>query len=145
MEINGQVKHPSQCNNVFVFPGARCRSSCGPFPGGDRGAITPWPGVGAGAALCKAKRVTDRMFYSSAEALSRTLTDEERDLGMVFPDIGRIRDVTTHVASAGWCPVQPRLAAAAFLTFAARLRAQSFKAPFRRAWRATGAWCGRRT
>lgn len=24
VEVNGQVKHPSQCNNVFVFPGAGC-------------------------------------------------------------------------------------------------------------------------
>ena len=73
----GQTKtcYPGQGNNMYVFPG-----------------------IGLGTILCKAVEVTDTMIYASAEALSTTLTAEEREHGLLYPDLTRIRDVSVIVA-----------------------------------------------
>jgi malate dehydrogenase (oxaloacetate-decarboxylating)(NADP+) len=57
-----------------------------------------FPGIGLGAILCKAVNVTQDMIYASAEALSTSLTAEETDRGLLYPEIGRIRDVSVVVA-----------------------------------------------
>lgn len=67
--------HPNQGNNVYVFPG-----------------------IGLGAILAKATRVTDSMIYTSAEALSNCLNAEEIKLGLIYPRIERVRDASVVVA-----------------------------------------------
>ena len=74
---DGRTFYPTQCNNMYVFPG-----------------------VGLGATVCGAKVVTDRMLYVAAEALANFVTDEELAEGKVFPHISNIREVSHRVAVA---------------------------------------------
>ncbi|ETN44383.1 uncharacterized protein HMPREF1541_10563 [Cyphellophora europaea CBS 101466] len=74
-EHNGKMLHPGQGNNMYVFPG-----------------------IGLGAILCKAVQVTSDMIYASGEALPTMITPAEKELGLLYPSINRIRDVSARVA-----------------------------------------------
>lgn len=67
--------YPNQGNNVYVFPG-----------------------LGLGAILAKATRVTDEMVYTSASALAGTLNTDEIDKGLIYPRIERVREASIIVA-----------------------------------------------
>jgi malate dehydrogenase (oxaloacetate-decarboxylating)(NADP+) len=71
----GRVFYPTQCNNMYVFPG-----------------------LGLGATLSGAKTISDRMLYVAAEALANHVSDEELAQGKVFPQLSSIRDVSRRVA-----------------------------------------------
>jgi malate dehydrogenase (oxaloacetate-decarboxylating)(NADP+) len=71
----GKTYHPGQGNNMYVFPG-----------------------IGLGAILCKAVKVTNYMIYASGEALPTTITEEEKEMSLLYPDINRIREVSVRVA-----------------------------------------------
>jgi len=74
---DGREMVPSQCNNMYVFPG-----------------------LGLGVTLCGAQKVTDRMLYVAAEALAKFVTPEDLKNGRVFPPITRIREVSHKIAVA---------------------------------------------
>lgn len=74
-DIGEVTYHPNQGNNVYVFPG-----------------------LGLGAILAKASRVTDNMVYTSAEALASSLNAEEIHKGLIYPRIERVRDASINVA-----------------------------------------------
>jgi len=74
---DGRVFYPTQCNNMYIFPG-----------------------LGLGATLCGAKHVSDKMLYVAAEALANHMTDEEFRQGKIFPSLSKIRDVSRNVAVA---------------------------------------------
>jgi len=74
---DGRTFYPTQCNNMFVFPG-----------------------IGLGVTLCGAKTVSDRMLYVAAEALANYVTEDELAEGKVFPNLTTIRDVSKKVAIA---------------------------------------------
>jgi len=59
-----------------------------------------FPGLGFGATLCGAQRITDRMLYCAAEALANHVSSEELSQGKVFPHISKIREVSRQVAVA---------------------------------------------
>ncbi|KAK4189606.1 hypothetical protein QBC35DRAFT_450053 [Podospora australis] len=67
--------HPNQGNNVYVFPG-----------------------IGLGAILAKASRVTDNMIYTSAAALAGSLNADEVHKGLIYPRIERVREASIIVA-----------------------------------------------
>lgn len=67
--------HPNQGNNVYVFPG-----------------------LGLGAILAKASRVTDEMVYISASSLADSLNAEEIRMGLIYPRIERVREASVVVA-----------------------------------------------
>jgi malate dehydrogenase (oxaloacetate-decarboxylating)(NADP+) len=72
----GQITyHPNQGNNVYVFPG-----------------------IGLGAILAKATRITDDMIYTSASSLAGSLNADEIHKGLIYPRIERVRDASVVVA-----------------------------------------------
>ena len=70
-----KVYHPGQGNNMYVFPG-----------------------IGLGTILSKAVKVTSSMIFASGEALPTILTEEEKEMALLYPDITRIREVSVVVA-----------------------------------------------
>ncbi len=77
VQINGKTYRVGQGNNAFIFPG-----------------------IGLGAILAGARKVTDSMFYAAAKALSKEVSQQELDSGLLFPTIDRLRDVSVSVARA---------------------------------------------
>jgi len=67
--------YPNQGNNVYIFPG-----------------------LGLGAILANASRITDAMVYTSAHALSQCLSPDEIRQGLIYPRIERVRDASVVVA-----------------------------------------------
>ena len=57
-----------------------------------------FPGIGLGAILSKATTVTQSMIYASAISLHDSLNSSEKSQGWLYPEIGRIRDVSVVVA-----------------------------------------------
>jgi malate dehydrogenase (oxaloacetate-decarboxylating)(NADP+) len=74
---DGRVFYPSQCNNMYIFPG-----------------------LGLGATVCGAKKITNRMLYVAAEALAEFVPEEDVRAGKVFPSLRRIREVSHRIAVA---------------------------------------------
>lgn len=77
VELNGTMHHPSQSNNMYIFPG-----------------------LGLAATAVQATRISYPMLHQATMALSNSLTIEEMQQGLVFPSINRIRDVSLQVATA---------------------------------------------
>ncbi|KAF7863044.1 hypothetical protein EAF04_007127 [Stromatinia cepivora] len=67
--------YPNQGNNVYIFPG-----------------------LGLGAILAQASKITDAMVYQSAEALAGCLDREELGRGLIYPRIERVREASVRVA-----------------------------------------------
>lgn len=72
---NGRSIHISQCNNMYVFPG-----------------------VGLGAIVCQATKVTPAMFYAASQAVSDSVSESQRAEGYLLPHLKDIRDVSFKVA-----------------------------------------------
>jgi malate dehydrogenase (oxaloacetate-decarboxylating)(NADP+) len=68
---------PGQANNAFIFPG-----------------------VGFGAIVSGARRVTNEMFHAAARVLASEVHERDLALGRVFPPSDRIFQVAASVASA---------------------------------------------
>jgi malate dehydrogenase (oxaloacetate-decarboxylating)(NADP+) len=68
---------PGQGNNAYIFPG-----------------------VGLGAIVSKARRVTDTMFYAAARTLAGLVDQASLDKGLLFPRLPQIRTVSAHIATA---------------------------------------------
>lgn len=77
VKLGGKTYSISQCNNMYIFPG-----------------------LGLGASLAGATKITDRMLYIAAKALAECLTQEDAAKGQVFPHISDIRIVAHKVAVA---------------------------------------------
>ena len=76
MEYRGTMREPGQGNNFLVFPG-----------------------IGFGALACGATKVTDQMITASALGLSESLTQQEKEAGLLYPRLERIREVSASVAA----------------------------------------------
>jgi malate dehydrogenase (oxaloacetate-decarboxylating) len=75
MDWQGKTLLASQCNNMYIFPG-----------------------VGLGALVCKASRVTDGMFLAASRAISQFVTPEQEAMGLLLPSMKDIRQVSAAVA-----------------------------------------------
>jgi malate dehydrogenase (oxaloacetate-decarboxylating)(NADP+) len=56
------------------------------------------PGIGLGAMLSRATCITENIIYASGAALPAMLTSDEAVMGLLFPAVDRIRDVSVCVA-----------------------------------------------
>ncbi|KAF8802269.1 hypothetical protein BYT27DRAFT_7197368 [Phlegmacium glaucopus] len=74
-EYMGRPLYPGQGNNMYIFPG-----------------------LGLGAILARISQVTDSMVEASSLGLADSLNAEERDLGLLYPRIERIREISAHIA-----------------------------------------------
>lgn len=74
---SGELKYAGQGNNMYIFPG-----------------------LGLGAIVAKAARVSDSMVYEAAKGLSSSLLPEEIQNGNLYPELDRIREVSGEVAAA---------------------------------------------
>jgi malate dehydrogenase (oxaloacetate-decarboxylating)(NADP+) len=77
VEYNGKTIKPGQGNNVYIFPG-----------------------VGLGAIISKAARITDDVFLVAARSLAATVTDEDIEQGSVYPPFRNIRRISVEIATA---------------------------------------------
>ncbi len=59
-----------------------------------------FPGIGLGAIVAKARRVTDGMLEAAARRLAAEVGDEDLASGSLFPAIRRLRPITARVAEA---------------------------------------------
>jgi malate dehydrogenase (oxaloacetate-decarboxylating) len=73
--VGERTVRSSQCNNLYIFPG-----------------------MGLGALVATAPKVTEGMFVAAAKALSDMVTAEERGAGLLLPDMEKIREVSFQVA-----------------------------------------------
>jgi malate dehydrogenase (oxaloacetate-decarboxylating)(NADP+) len=74
---DGRVFIPSQCNNMYIFPG-----------------------IGLAASVGGVTHITDKMLYTAAQACSDSMIPSEIAEGRTFPSLSRIREVNKNVAVA---------------------------------------------
>jgi malate dehydrogenase (oxaloacetate-decarboxylating)(NADP+) len=75
VQLENRTFVPGQGNNAYVFPG-----------------------VGLGAVVSRAHRITDEMFLAAARTLADQVTDSDLELGRIFPPLSRIREVSALIA-----------------------------------------------
>jgi malate dehydrogenase (oxaloacetate-decarboxylating)(NADP+) len=74
---NGKTFYPGQGNNAYIFPG-----------------------VGLGVVACKAKYVTDSMFFTAAKTLASLVNESDIESGRIYPPLSTIKDVSAKIAEA---------------------------------------------
>lgn len=77
VRIDGRTLVPRQGNNSYIFPG-----------------------VGLGAIVSKARRITDEMFMAAARTLAGLVDDADLAQGSLYPALSRIREVSAEIAAA---------------------------------------------
>jgi malate dehydrogenase (oxaloacetate-decarboxylating)(NADP+) len=77
VSYQGRLLVPGQCNNMYIFPG-----------------------LGMGAIACRARRVTDRMFYVAARTLADEVGEDSLAVGRLYPDLADIRSISARIAAA---------------------------------------------
>jgi len=77
VKYEGKTYVPRQGNNSYIFPG-----------------------VGLGAIVSRARRITDAMFMDAAHTLSKLVTESDLEQGSLYPALPRIREVSAHIAAA---------------------------------------------
>jgi malate dehydrogenase (oxaloacetate-decarboxylating)(NADP+) len=75
--LDGRRFMPGQGNNAYIFPG-----------------------LGLGVLVSGARRVTDEMFQTAARVLAQAVTPDALDLGLLYPAIADIRQVSRQIAGA---------------------------------------------
>ncbi|MDX1662137.1 MAG: NAD-dependent malic enzyme [Gemmatimonadota bacterium] len=77
VEHDGATHLVRQGNNAYVFPG-----------------------VGLGALVSGARRVSDSMFHAAARTLAHAIGDDALEAGALYPRLTRIREVSAAIATA---------------------------------------------
>jgi malic enzyme len=75
VQFGGRKQVIGQCNNVFIFPG-----------------------IGLGALISEASRVTDGMFLAAAEALAEFTVTHAAGEGCLYPSLKELRSVSKLIA-----------------------------------------------
>jgi malic enzyme len=58
---------------------------------------------------CRAKKVTNAMFYAAAKRLASIVPEEDVQAGRVYPDIAKIREVSKQIAIEGTANPRARI------------------------------------
>ncbi|MCB9884842.1 MAG: NAD-dependent malic enzyme [Planctomycetes bacterium] len=77
VEVAGRRFVPGQGNNAYIFPG-----------------------LGLGAIVAGARRVTDTMFYVAARTLAELVDQGALETGLLYPRLSGIREVSVRIAVA---------------------------------------------
>lgn len=77
VEYNGRTFVPGQGNNSYIFPG-----------------------VGLAIVTCAIRHIPEEMFYLAAKTLSEEVKEDDLKVGLVYPPIEKIRDVSRKIAVA---------------------------------------------
>ena len=77
VEFDGRTLIPGQGNNAYIFPG-----------------------LGLGAIVAGARRITDSMFYAAARTLAGLVEASALASGLLYPRLSTIREVSAHIAVA---------------------------------------------
>ncbi len=77
VEYNGKTYIPGQGNNMYIFPG-----------------------VGLGATVCGAKKITDSMFFAAAKTLASMVPDDFLTRTTVYPSLKNIREISANITVA---------------------------------------------
>ena len=77
VKYNGKTYVPGQGNNSYIFPG-----------------------VGLGVIAVAAKHVTDEMFMAAAKTLALQVSENDLDMGRIYPPLQDIRKVSLAIAVA---------------------------------------------
>jgi malate dehydrogenase (oxaloacetate-decarboxylating) len=77
VKMDGREVGVAQCNNLFIFPG-----------------------MGLGALVTKANKVTEQMFIAASKTLSGLVTPDQAERGYLLPEMREIRRVSSEVALA---------------------------------------------
>jgi malate dehydrogenase (oxaloacetate-decarboxylating)(NADP+) len=95
-------------NAVTRTDGSVLFASCSPFPEtthkgktytpGQGNNMYIFPGLGLGAILSEARKVTDAMIVIASESLASCITEDEFSMGFRYPHLSRIREVSLHIA-----------------------------------------------
>ncbi|CAF4738515.1 unnamed protein product [Rotaria sp. Silwood1] len=75
VKYQGKTYVPGQGNNSYIFPG-----------------------VGLAVVTCRIRHIPEELFYIAAKTLSELVTEEDLAVGLVYPSIERIRDVSRTIA-----------------------------------------------
>ena len=78
-EVNafGQTFKPGQGNNAYIFPG-----------------------VGLGAVVSEASRITEDMFLAAAKSLANQVSEKDLSVGAIYPPLNTIRSASLEIAVA---------------------------------------------
>lgn len=68
---------PGQGNNAYIFPG-----------------------IGLGAVVCEASRITEDMFLAAAQTLANLVSEKDLSAGAIYPPLSDIRTVSLDIAVA---------------------------------------------
>jgi malic enzyme len=77
VDIGGATRQIGQANNVFIFPG-----------------------MGLGAMVVQARKVTDSMFLAAADTLASLVTPDRISAGALYPRLADLREVSRAIAIA---------------------------------------------
>jgi malate dehydrogenase (oxaloacetate-decarboxylating)(NADP+) len=77
VKFEGKTYRPGQGNNAYIFPG-----------------------VGLGAIVAEADKITDHMFMTAAKTLADMVSEDDLEHGALYPPLHTIRDVSLEIAVA---------------------------------------------